>query len=182
MFEDYFYIGKTTKQFGIKGELIVYLDTDEPEKYHAMESVFFDIDGEPIPVFIKEIKIKSKNQLIVLFQNIDQTTAYHYVNTDLYLPLSMLPELTGDKFYYHEIRGFTVIDANEGNIGICNDVLDYTLQAILQIIHPKGEIFIPAVDEFIRKVDRENKIIEIEAPPKLIDIYIGDEQEVEDYD
>jgi 16S rRNA processing protein RimM len=99
MFNDYFYLGKITKKFGVKGELVVYLDTDEPEKYYTMESVFLDWEGEPIPFFIDEIKVKSKNQIIVLFQTIDNSTSYLDVDSDLYLPLSMLPKLTGNKFY-----------------------------------------------------------------------------------
>ena len=173
MFEDYFYLGKTTKKFGLKGELVVYLDTDEPEKYYSMESVFFDLDGEPIPFFVKEIKIKSKNQLIVLFQDIDNDSSSQYVNTDLYLPLSMLPKLSGNKFYYHEIKGFTIIDENKGNIGICVDILDYTHQSIMQISSDKGEILIPIVDNFIKNVDREKCIIEIIAPQGLVELYVG---------
>ncbi len=173
MFEDYFYLGKITKKFGLRGELVVYLDTDEPEKYHTMESVFFDMEGEPVPFFIEEIKIKSRNQLIVLFQDIDDASSSHYIDTDLYLPMSMLPKLTGNKFYYHEIKGFTVIDKNKGNLGICNDVLDYTHQAIMQVLGDKGEVLIPLVDKFIKNVDRDNRIIEIEAPPELIELYIG---------
>jgi 16S rRNA processing protein RimM len=174
MFEDYFYLGKITKKNGLKGELVVYLDTDEPERYYSMESVFFDLGGEPIPFFVKEIKIKNNNQLIVLFQNIDNDSSLQYVNTDLYLPLSVLPKLSGNKFYYHEIKGFIVIDENKGNIGVCNDVLDYTHQAIMQIFSDKGEILIPIVDDFIKNIDREKCYIEIISPPGLIDLYIGE--------
>ena len=174
MFEDYFYLGKITKKFGLKGELIVYLDTDEPAKYHSLESVFLNIDEEPIPFFISEIKIKSNHQLIVLFEGMDDASSAHYVNTDLYLPLSVLPKLSGNKFYYHEITGFSIIDKNRGNIGVCQDVLDYTHQAIMQIISEKGEILIPLVDNYIKNVDRENRIIEIEAPPGLMELYVGE--------
>ena len=174
MFEDYFYLGKITKKFGLKGELVVYLDTDEPEKYHSLESVFFNLDGEPIPFFTKEIKIKSNNQLIILFQDIDDASSSHYINTDLYLPLSALPKLSGNKFYYHEIKGYTIIDENRGNIGICEDVLDYTHQSIMQISSDKGEILIPIVDNFIKTVNRENQRIEVKTPPGLIELYIGE--------
>ena len=174
MFEDYFYLGKITKKFGLKGELMVYLDTDEPNKYYFMKSVFFDISGEPIPFFIEEIKVKNSNQLIVLFQDIDNASSSHYIDTELYLPLSMLPKLDGNKFYYHEIQGFTIIDEKWGNIGICQDVMDYTHQAIMQIDNEKGEILIPIVDRIIKQVDKEKRIIEIETPPGLIDLYIGE--------
>lgn len=173
MFDDYFYLGKITKRFGLKGELVVYLDTDEPKKYHHLESVFLDIDGEPIPFFVEEAKIKTKNQLIVLFQGMDDKNASHYVNTDLYLPLSSLPVLEGNKFYYHEIKGFTVIDSVHGNIGICEDILDSSPQAVMQIAHPQGEILVPIVDKFIKKVNRELRTIEIEVPHGLVEFYIG---------
>ena len=172
MFEDYFYLGKITKRVGLKGELAVYLDTDEPEKYHKLESVFFDIDGEPIPFFVEEIKVKTKNQLIVLFQDIDDKSSSHYVDTDLYLPLSSLPILEGNKFYYHEIKGFSVIDSVHGQLGICEDVLDTSPQAVMQIANPKGEILVPIVNHFIKNVNRETRTIEIETPPGLVEFYV----------
>ena len=171
MFEDYFYLGKITKRFGLIGELVVYLDTDEPEKYHKLESVFLDIDGEPIPFFIKEIKVKARNQLIVLFHDIDDKASPHYVNTDLYLPLSALPVLDGNKFYYHEIKGFSVIDAMHGDIGVCQTVLDNSPQAVMQIANPKGEILVPIVDAFIKNVNRNTRTIEVETPQGLVEFY-----------
>ena len=173
MFDEYFYLGKITKAFGLKGELQVYLDTDEPDKYQALKSVFFDIQGEPIPFFIQSIKVKSNNHLIVKFDDIESDNAYQYINTDLYLPVTMLPSLSGNKFYYHEIKGFMVIDRYYGELGICQEVLEYPHQAVLQIINPKGEILIPLVDDIVSKIDRDNKIIEIKAPEGLIDVYIA---------
>ncbi len=35
-----------------------------------------------------------------------------------------------------------------------------------------SEILVPMTDEIILKVDRENKLIEIDAPEGLIDIYL----------
>jgi len=172
MFEDYFYLGKITKRFGLKGELVVYLDTDEPEKYHKLELVFLNMDGEPIPFFIQEIKIKAKNQLIVLFEGLDDKSSAHYVDSELYLPLSSLPVLEGNNFYYHEIKGFSVIDAVHGNIGVCQDVLESSMQAVMQIANPKGEILVPIVDHFIKKVNREARSIEIETPQGLVEFYI----------
>lgn len=172
MLKDFFYLGKITKVFGLKGELLVYLDTDEPKKYHQLESVFFDMQGEPIPFFIQSVKIKSDDQLIVKFEDVDAENSYQFVNISLFLPLAMLPVLEGNKFYYHEVKGFKILDVVYGDLGICEDILEYPHQAIFQIKHPQGEILIPIVDEFILKVDKTNQIIEIKTPPGLIDLYI----------
>lgn len=176
MLKDFFYLGKITKVFGLKGELLVYLDTDEPKKYHQMESVFFDIQGEPIPFFIESVKIKSNNQLIVKFEDVESDNSYQYVNTSLFLPLTALPVLEGNKFYYHEVKGYKIIDVAYGELGICEDILEYPHQAVFQIKHPQGEILIPVVDEYILKVDKAAQTIEIKTPAGLIDLYIQKKQ------
>ena len=172
MSDDYFYLGKITKVFGLKGELMVYIDADEPEKYHNLELVYFEIEEEPIPFFIQSVKIKSSHQLIVKFDDIDLASAPNYINTSLFLPIKLLPPLENNQFYFHEIKGFTIVDIHYGTLGICNNILEYPHQAIFQIKHKKGEILVPVVDAYISKVDKEKKIIEIETPPGLIDIYI----------
>lgn len=42
----------------------------------------------------------------------------------------------------------------------------------MQIDFNGKEILIPAVDEFFKEIDRQNKTIYIEAPEGLIDIYL----------
>lgn len=174
MFSDFFYLGKVTKHFGLIGEVSVFIDSDEPQKYYNMESVFFDIEGELIPFFIENIKIKSNNQLIIKFSDVDENNVNQLIGLEMYQPKTMLPELTGNKFYYHEVLHFEVIDEQRGKLGEINEILEYPAQAVFSILHPKGEILIPIVDEYIKKVDRENRIIEINAPSDLIDIYIGE--------
>jgi 16S rRNA processing protein RimM len=35
------------------------------------------------------------------------------------------------------------------------------------------EIFIPMIDDFIKKIDRDNKQIHVETPEGLIDLYLN---------
>jgi 16S rRNA processing protein RimM len=102
----------------------------------------------------------------------NEDEAVALVGSELYLPLAFLPPLKGNKFYYHEIMNFKVDDKKQGDIGNVKDVLDQTGQPIFIIQKGEKEILIPMTDEIIRKVDRKNKLIEIEAPEGLIDIYL----------
>jgi len=169
---DYFYLGIITKTFGYKGQVVVYLDTDEPEKYKTLEAVFVKEDEEMLPYMIEEFIYKGANQAILRFADVDGDTAKNLVKSELYLPLSFLPPLTGNKFYFHELTGFEVIDKEKGNIGKCVDFMEISRQPIMQIDCNGKEILIPAVDDIFETVDREKKVITISASEGLIDIYL----------
>ena len=172
MYKDYFYLGIITKPFGYKGQLFIYLDTDQPEKYQELDAVFIDTDGELIPYMIEDFQYRGANQAVIKFQDISPDEAKSLIKSELYLPISMLPPLTGNQFYFHEVIGFSVVDKEKGDIGICKEFIDISRQLIMQVEFEDKEILIPAVDEILKELDREKKIIHIEAPEGLIDIYL----------
>ena len=69
--KDCFYLGKITKKYSFKGELIISLDTDEPEIYKNLKSVFININGRLIPYFIEKSKSQKKATLRVKFEDIN---------------------------------------------------------------------------------------------------------------
>ena len=171
--EDCFYLGKIVKKYSFKGELLVKLDTDDPSIYTKMESVFIDKNKSLIPFFIERSSLHKSTLLRVKFEDIDsEEDADKLLKSELYLPLEFLPQLTGNKFYYHEIFGFEAEDLSFGLIGIIKGVNDNTNQAILEIDRNGSEILIPLIDDFIKSVDREQKKIILEVPEGLIDIYL----------
>ena len=68
--EDCFYLGKIVKKYSFKGEVVIKLDTDEPELYQKMESVFVDIGNNLIPFFIEKSLLQKGNQLRTRFQDL----------------------------------------------------------------------------------------------------------------
>jgi 16S rRNA processing protein RimM len=167
---DYFFLGVITKTFGYKGQVVIFLDADEPEKYKTLDALFVKDDEEMLPYMIEDFIYKGANQAIVKFTDVDGEAAKNLLKSELYLPLSFLPPLTGNQFYFHEVIGFDVMDKEKGNIGKCIDFMEISRQPIMQIDCNGTEILIPAVDDIFETVDRENKVIYITAPEGLIDI------------
>lgn|SRR5690554_1160157 len=171
--KDCFYLGKIAKKFSFKGEVLVYLDTDEPEMYTDLESMFVDINGHLVPFFIEKSAIHREKFLRTQFEDVEsEEDADEIVGREVYLPLNMLPKLEGNKFYYHEVVNFDAIDINHGNFGIILRIVDNGFQALFEVQNGEAIILVPMIDEFIIEINREEKFVKFNTPAGLIDLYL----------
>ena len=169
-----FYLGKIVSKYSFNGEVLVILDTDEPEIYENMESVFVSLGNNLVPFFIDKCRLHKSNLLRIDFEEVKtENDADRIMGSELFLPLTFLPKLTGDKFYFHEVIGFSVIDSVHGDIGIIKSINDSTSQALFELDKDDKELLIPINDEIITKVDRENKTIYVTTPEGLVELYLG---------
>ena len=172
--EECFYLGKIVSKFSFKGEVLAKLDTDEPELYENLESVFISLGNNLVPFFIRRCRLHKSNLLRIDFEEVnEEADADRIMGSELFLPLNFLPKLEGDKFYFHEVIGFTVVDSAHGNIGIVQSVNDTTSQALFEVLKGDKQLLIPINDQIITKVDRETKTIQVTTPEGLVDLYLN---------
>lgn len=171
-YDGYFFFGKIIRTHGYKGGLKALLDVDRPTDYAELPMVFAEIKGQLIPWMIESLQLEN-NKANLKLQDIESLdSAEKLVGCILYLPVDLLPKLRGNQFLYHEIIGFKVIDSAKGHIGFIERVLDLPNNPLFVISSGGKEILMPVSDDIIRKVDRKNKMIEVDAPEGLIDIYL----------
>ena len=165
-------LGNITKPFGYKGQMVFYLDVDSPQDYSDLDSVFIETKTGLVPYFFKVDNING-NKAVVTFEDLTPDEAHALAGHDLYLPLDLLPKLTGNQFYFHEVIGFRVVDSQYGDIGTLQSIIEYPAQPLFQIVKEGKEILIPVIDPVIKLVDRENKTLHIDAPNGLIELYLN---------
>ena len=172
---DCYYLGTIVKKYSYKGEVLLKLDTDQPDLYESLESVLLEIRANLVPFFITKAQLHKSELLRVQFEGVNhESEAEQLIGTQAYLPLESLPKLSDDQFYFHEITNFQVIDKKHHLIGTIKEVIDQTSQPILKIINENNkEILIPLVDQIFTKIDKKNKEILIEAPEGLIELYLN---------
>ncbi|RAV28153.1 ribosome maturation factor RimM [Sinomicrobium soli] len=171
--KDCFYLGKIVKKYSFKGEVLAKLDTDEPELYENLESVFIAVGHDLVPFFIEASSLHKSDLLRLRFEDVTtEEDADALLRAELYLPLSALPELSGNKFYFHEVIGFLVKDKKFGDVGRITAVNDTTAQPLFAIDRDGKEILIPMNDEFIVKVDRKAGAVVVNVPEGLIELYL----------
>ena len=59
--EDCFQLGYVIKSHGLHGELSIFLDTDFPENYIEMESVYVEFQQKLVPFFVETINLMVQN-------------------------------------------------------------------------------------------------------------------------
>ncbi|MEN8225464.1 MAG: ribosome maturation factor RimM, partial [Bacteroidota bacterium] len=159
--EQYFRLGRIIKTYSYQGELIIYLETDEPESYHDLEMVFINIEQSLVPWFISKISIQN-DLATIKFEDLEELeTAREFVGREVYLPIDKMKQREGHDYRFHEVIGFRVIDKNHGDIGIVADILERPEQKILRIMKGNIEILVPLTDEMIEKVDQKGKVLHL---------------------
>ena len=171
--EDCFYLGKIVKKYSFKGEVLLKLDTDQPELYEQLDALFLDLNNSLIPYFIEKAQLHKSDVLRIKFEDVStEGAAEELLKKEVYLPIDLLPKLEGNRFYYHEVIGFEVIDENFGPVGVISGINDTTAQALFEIDREGKEVLIPLNDDIIRSVDRNKKTVTVHTPPGLIDLYL----------
>ncbi|GAB3996716.1 ribosome maturation factor RimM [Spirosoma daeguense] len=174
--DDCYQLGHITKTHGVSGELVLFLDVDEPTEYADLESVLLEVKGELIPYFIESIAIVKGSRAIVAFEDVDTIEqAERLINCGAFLPLDELEPITDEtRFYFHEIVGYQIIDSNAGELGIVKGVYAMNAQDLISMEYEGNEVLIPINSEIVHTVDRTNKKLNVVLPDGLLEIYMDD--------
>ena len=170
--EDCYLLGIITRRHGLQGNVVIKLDTDQPDFYNKLESIFVEINGLLVPFFIDKQSWQKADSKIITFKNTTAALVDQSIGKSVFLPLSTLPPLSGKKFYYHEVLGFQVYDENNQLCGTIQQINDQTAQHYFLLTFEKKDIVIPIIKDWILDVDRNQKIIKMQLPEGLMDVFL----------
>ena len=173
--DDCYQLGYVIKTHGLNGEVSILLDVDVPESYQNLESMFVAQAGSEalVPFFVEHIAVR-KNKAIVKFEEVDTIEqAEALAKARLFLPLESLPPLADDQYYYHEIIGFAIEDAEQGSIGTVQDVYESTGQDMIVARYQGKEVLIPINDDIVQRVDKKQATVHVQLPDGLLDVYLA---------
>ena len=169
--EDCFFLGTVVAKYSFKGEVLIKLDTDDPETYLSLKSFLLEDESRLIPYFTSKVQLHKSQLLRVSLEDVkSEKQADLMIGKSVYLPLDQLPKLADDQFYFHEIIGFEVIDSLQGPIGTITGVNDVSSQVLLEVEYNQRQILIPLVEELIQQLDKQQKQLYLTIPEGLLDL------------
>ena len=70
------------------------------------------------------------------------------------------------------LNDFTVIDRTKGEIGKISQIDDYAGNIVITVLYQSKEVLIPLSDSIIDEIDEPQKILRLDVPEGLIDLYL----------
>ncbi len=177
--EDCYFLGKITRTHGLQGNVVLKLDTDQPELYNRLDGIFVEINGLLTPFFV-ERQQWHKNDKIISFKNASEAMVEQAVGKNVFLPLSTLPPLSGKQFYYHEVIGYRIVDEKGETYGTIREINDQTAQHYFILDLQSREVIVPIIKDWILSVDREAHNITMQLPEGLLDVFLKPADKDED--
>ena len=165
---EYFEIGQITNTHALKGEVKVRPFTESKKRFEELKSILVDINGELIKYDVE--KVRYQNDIILLklkgVDDIDEALKLksHYIK----IPRTDAKETEEDEFFIADLIGCEVYENDL--IGIVDDVFTAGASDVY-VIKRKGkkDLLVPAIESVIKKIDVENKRIDVEIPRGLDD-------------
>ncbi|MCI5605571.1 MAG: ribosome maturation factor RimM [Clostridia bacterium] len=155
--------GKIVNTHGLRGEVKLIAWTDYPEDFEDIEYVYVKRKTGNEILHISSIKYQ-KNNLIVKFSEIkDINEAEKYKNQIVYVERDMLGELPEGVHYIADLIGSKIVALDGDEIGIVADVFNTGANDIYDVKREgKKNLLIPVIDDVVKNIDVENKIITVE--------------------
>ncbi len=171
-------IGYVNKTHGIKGELQAHFSI-APAEVTDIKTLFIELPNKQlVPYFVQSISI-NKQKAIVKLEDINSSEiAKELLNNDIYVDKSLID----DQEYYaiEEIIGYKVIDKNHGELGNIDDFFQMPGNDVIAMLYQNQEVLIPFAPTIVLKADRKNRILHVDLPDGLLELYLNPDQGIPD--
>lgn len=165
--EEVYKIGRIGKAHGVKGEVSFNFDNDVFDRVDA-EYLILEVDGILVPFFMEEYRFRSDSTALVKFEDIDtQDRARELTNCDVYFPRDLADD-EEEVLTYSFLVGFDIVEAStQKKVGTIASVDESTLNILFEL---EDGMLIPASEELITDIDKDNKTITIALPEGILDL------------
>ena len=174
--DETYQLGYIIKTHGLRGHVVAHFDVDDATAYQKLKTVYLALAATPTKLVehaVEKVQPQPGAKVLLKLRGIDRIEDAELLRgSGLHLPLTELPELAADQFYFHDVIGFTVVDENLGELGTVENFYELPQQDMLAMRYQGQEVLIPVVDELVSHADKEKKQIYVNLPDGLLDVYL----------
>ena len=164
----YLVVGFLRRAHGLRGEIILDLHTDFPERLRSGRKLL--IGEERRPMTLEGARPHAKGMLIK-FTGIDTPEEVGQLrNQWVYVMATDVPSLPEGKLYQHELFGFEVVEENGNPLGSLVEIIETGANDVYVVRNASGkEILLPAIPSVILELDSARRFMRVHLLEGLID-------------
>ena len=163
-------IGRITSAHGIRGEVKVFLTSEDTSLFAGLEEVWLMDREKPVRYQVDQVR-PQKGQWILKIQGIeDRNQAEELKNLGLWVPDEWLKPLEEGEFFIHELIGAQVFDRAGNLLGQIEHYFEPGPHVVFEVKSEAGDFLFPATDEGLKEILPEQKRVIIEPLPGLLEL------------
>jgi 16S rRNA processing protein RimM len=164
----YLAVGAFRRAHGVRGDLLLAVLTDFPERLKPGTYIFIGDKKQPLKI----TRRRPHNDGIILgfdgIPNAEVAAKYH--GQTVYVKAEDRPPLPEGEYYHHQIIGLIVVDESGTNLGVVTEIIETGANDVYVITGAdKREILLPALKEVLLDVNLETKTMRVHLLPGLVD-------------
>jgi 16S rRNA processing protein RimM len=164
-------IGRVARAHGIRGQVIVNLETDFPEeRFQPGAELFITRGGVVEPLTLTTVRFQNQRPVVGIAGVDSIDAAARLAGLELRVPVDRLARLPQGTFYRHDLIGCRVETRGGEPVGLVQEVEGSLTGSRLVVGGSGGEVLIPLVSEICTEIDPAAKRIVIDPPAGLLDL------------
>jgi 16S rRNA processing protein RimM len=165
---EFLVIGKLRRPHGLRGEMLMDVLTDFPERLVPGATVFLGEEHQPQRIS----GLRSQDQALLVsiagFQSPEEVGRFR--NHLVYVRVADLPQLPEGEYYHHQLLGLKVVQDSGETLGILSEILITGANDVYVVQPEEGpEILLPAIAEVIREINLAQGYLVVHLLPGLIE-------------
>jgi 16S rRNA processing protein RimM len=164
-------VGRVARAHGIRGQVIVNLETDFPEeRFRQGAELFVNRNGGLETLTISTVRFHRDRPIIGLRGIDDMNAAGRLAGLELRVPVEWLAPLPDGTFYRHDLVGCAVETGSGTPLGRVKDVEGDIGGSRLVVETALGEVLVPLAHEICTTIDVPGRRIVIAPPEGLLEL------------
>lgn len=164
-------VGRIARPHGLRGEVVVDLETDFAEARFKPGTVMFVMAAAGPRALTIEAARFHKGRPLVGFEGVDTIEAADAVGRgELRMPADVLGPLPEATFFHHDLVGCDVVTENGVSVGRVVRIDGPTHASLLVVAGRTGEILVPLVEGICVSVEPGARRIVVAPPDGLLDL------------
>jgi 16S rRNA processing protein RimM len=163
-------IGRIVRSHGLTGRMKVlsYLESQDVLDHLEVVSVGRRVqDAVTFP--LDSLQTGRKWFIMKLAGVEDKDAASQLVGSSLWMPLEKMKELPDDEYYWHDIIGLEVVTEEGRILGRIKSVFPTGSNDVYVCRGNGKEILLPAIDDVVRKIDLDQRVMVVRLLEGLAD-------------